>query len=282
MKRILVPTDFSNNAYNALFYATRLFEHQSCHFYILNTYEVNTPILTSRIDTSKGDVLFKKLCATSEEKLVETKHRITRDTAGLQHTFETISISKELPETIKKTIKSKQIDLVVMGTKGATGAKEIFMGSNTVKVIQKIKTCPVLMIPNEYEFEKPFKIAFPTDFGRFYLEEELSPLIDMARLFTAKIHIFHINEEEKLDELQEYNFVALKKYLKDFDPSVHWISKFSKKAKLINDFIEKMNINMLAMVNYQHSIIEGIIHEPVIKTIGFHPIVPFLVIPDAS
>lgn len=282
MKRILVPTDFSNNAYNALFYATRLFQNQPCHFYILNTFEVNTPILTSRLDTSKGDALFKKLKKESEEKLLETKHRITRDTEELQHHFETISISKELIETITKTVKSKKIDLVVMGTKGATGAKEIFMGSNTVKVIQSIKSCPILMIPDAFEFVKPMEIAFPTDFRRFYLEEELKPLVDMTKLFDANIRLFHIHEEEQLDELQEYNFTALKKYLKDINPTVHWISKFSKKSKLINDFIEDMDVDMLTMVNYKHSLMENITHEPVIKSIGFHPIVPFLIIPDAS
>lgn len=282
MKRILVPVDFSSNAYNALFYATRLFQNQPCHFYILNAFEVNTPLLTSRLDTGKGDLLFQKLSKESEEKLVETKHRIVRDTAGLQHDFETISISKELSETINKTIKSKSIDWVIMGTKGATGAKEIFMGSNTSKVIRKNKACPVLMVPDELEFEIPREIAFSSDFKKRYVEKEIKPLVDLAVLFDSKIRIFHIHEEEKLDELQQYNFAALKKYLKDFDPSIHWISKFSKKTKLINDFIKKMEVNMLVMVNNKHSLIDSITHEPVIKNIGFHPIVPFFVIPDAD
>ncbi|MBQ4820946.1 universal stress protein [Aquimarina sp. MMG016] len=282
MKRILVPTDFSNNAYSALFYATRLFQNQPCQFYILNTFDVNTPILTSRIDTSKGDILYQQLARESKDKLTETFHAIVRDTDELDHTFETISVSKKLPETINKTIKIKEIDLVVMGTKGASGAKEIFMGSNTVKVIQKIKGCPVLMVPDEFDFEKPVEIAFPTDFRRFYIEEELKPLIEIASLFNAHIRIFHIHEEEKLDEIQEHNYAALKKYLKDFKHSMHWVFKLSKKTELINTFIQQFSVNMLVMVNYKHSFMEGITHEPVIKKIGFHPIVPFLVIPDMS
>lgn len=282
MKRILVPTDFSNNAYSALFYATRFFKKQACKFYILNTFEVRTPVLTSRINTEKGDVLYQKLSNKSEEKLMETFHRIVRDTEDLNHTFETISVSKNLSETINKAIKKYDIDLVVMGTKGCSGAKEIFIGSNTVHVINSIKKCPVLTIPDEYDFKPLKEIAFPTDFRRFYLEEELKPLINIATIFQSKIKVFHIHEEEKLNELQEYNFTALKKCFKNFEHSVHWVYKESGKTHLIQEFINEMEIDMLVMVNYSHSLMENITKEPVIKKIGFNPIVPFLVIPDAS
>ncbi|WP_025743241.1 universal stress protein [Aquimarina pacifica] len=282
MKRILIPVDFSNNSYNALFYATQLLKAQSCQFYILNTFEVKTPVLTSRIDTSKGDRIYKQLSNASQEGLAETFHAITRDTEDDNHNFETISVSKNLITTINKTIVKKEIDLVVMGTKGATKAKQIFMGSNTVKVLQSIKDCPVLIVPDEFTYEKPIEIAFPTDLKRFYEKEELKSLLEIASLFDSAIRIFHIHEEEKLDDIQAYNYNALKRYLKNFTNSIHWISKFTQKARLINDFIEQQEINMLIMVNYKHSLIESITREPIIKRIGFHPIKPFLVVPAAT
>ncbi|MAQ76379.1 MAG: hypothetical protein CL613_08615 [Aquimarina sp.] len=126
MKTILIPTDFSKNAYQALFYATQLFKNYQCHFILLNTFSVNTPVLTSRLNPSKGGELYKKLSVESDAKLTEVYHKIVRDTDGLDHSFETVSISQPLTETIEKTIRSKDIDLIVMGTKGATGAKEFF------------------------------------------------------------------------------------------------------------------------------------------------------------
>ncbi len=281
MKRILVPTDFSHNAYSALFYATRFFQNETCQFYIINTFDVNTPVLTSRIDTSKGDLLYRQLRKESQEKLTEISHSIVRDTEDLDHTFEIISVSKKLDETINKIIKSKHIDLVVMGTKGKTGAAAIFMGSNTVKVIQKIKGCPILAIPDEFDFENPKEIAFATDFRRFYKKEEIRPLIDIASLFGSSIRIFHIHEAEKLDEEQEKNFKTLKDLLSGHEYTMHWISKFAKKAEVINEFIQGLNINILAMVNYPKGLMETIANEPVIKKIGFKASVPFLVIPAA-
>ncbi len=282
MKRILVPTDFSENAYSALFYATRLFQGQECQFYILHTFDVNTPVLTSRVNTSKGDLLYQQLSNESQEKLTETYHSIVRDTDEFNHTFETISVSKKLSETINKTIKSKHIDLVVMGTKGASGAKEIFMGSNTVNAVQKIKDCPILAIPDEFDFEELIDIAFATDFRRFYSKKELKPILQMGSLFNSNIRIMHIHEEEKLDETQEHNFKKLKEHLDGYNYTLHWMSRFDKKTEVINTFIDKMNINMLAMLYYKHSFLESITHEPVIKKIGFHASIPFLIIPAVS
>ncbi|MBQ0734780.1 universal stress protein [Aquimarina celericrescens] len=157
MKRILVPTDFSDNAYNALYYATRLFKNESCLFYILHTSEVEAPILTSIIDNSYSD---QQISREPHEKLMETFHSIVRDTEDFDHTFETISGTNKLLETIEETVKDKGVDLIVMGTKGATGAKGFFIGSNTSNIIQRIKCCPVLAVPDEFNFEDCAAVSF--------------------------------------------------------------------------------------------------------------------------
>ncbi|MBQ4820947.1 universal stress protein [Aquimarina sp. MMG016] len=160
MKRILVPTDFSINAYNALYYATRLFKNEPCKFYILNTFDAETHILTSRIDNHKDSSEYQKSLDNCKEKLTEVMHSIVRDTEDFDHSFETISSSKELLESLKETIKNKDINIIVMGTKGATGAKGFFIGSNTANVIQKIKKCPVLAVPDGFDVENSFESTF--------------------------------------------------------------------------------------------------------------------------
>ena len=99
-------------------------------------------------------------------------------------------------------------------------------------------------------------------------------------MFNSHIYILHINVEKKLNELQEYNMTMLKEHLKNFKHSFHWLPKYTKKTEEINVFIEDLKIDVLAMINYEHSIIENIIKEPIIKKIGFKPIVPFLVFPE--
>ena len=72
----------------------------------------------------------------------------------------------------------------------------------------------------------------------------------------------------------------LQSYLDDYEHSLHWMPKYAQKAVEINDFIEELGVDVLAMVNYRHSFIEKILREPVIKKIGFKTKIPFLVIPE--
>jgi len=68
--------------------------------------------------------------------------------------------------------------------------------------------------------------------------------------------------------------------LGDCEHSFHWMPNYEKKANEIVDFIKDLKIDILVMVNYKHSFIENIFKEPVIKKMGMHPLIPFLVIPE--
>ena len=275
-KNILLPTDFSDNAWSAIVYALKLYANETCTFYFLNSTHLDdsttrTYITSKYIETLKEEAMLN---------LVELKEQAEVSNANANHTFDIIISDKDLKTAINDTVKKHKIDLVVMGTKGATGAKEFFFGSNTVKIISKMKLCPVLAIPDEYDFVIPKQVAFPTDYNRFYSEEELKNLKNLVDLYDSKICVLHINVEKHLNDIQKYNKIMLDKYLKNYEHSFHWMPEYSKKAKEIEMFIKDLEIDILAMVNYKHSIIESITREPVIKKIGFHPTVPFLVIPE--
>jgi nucleotide-binding universal stress UspA family protein len=271
---ILLPTDFSDNSWSAMVYALKLYAEKECTFYILNsTYIKATAIsdITNKVSTIIKDKAMKEL--------LELKTLAETSNTNANHEFEILLSSDDLKTAIEIVIDKHHIDLVVMGTKGTTAAKAFFFGGNTLSIIKRMKLCPVLVIPEDYDFVEPRQIAFPTDFNRFYDHVELQPLKDLATLYDSKIRIVHINEETELNDIQEYNVAALQSYLEDFDHSFHWMPKYAKKVVEINDFIEELNIEILAMVNYKHSFIENIVNEPVIKQIGFHPAIPFLVIP---
>ncbi|MBD0825350.1 MULTISPECIES: universal stress protein [Aestuariibaculum] len=274
MKNILLPTDFSDNAWNAVVYALKLYADEPSTFYILNTVTIQTAsygVLSSKLKDTMKDNSKKELEAL--KKLVETCDH------NANHEFHYLQGTEDIVVSMRKIVKEKNIDLIIMGTKGASGAKEFFFGSNTVQVVNHIHDCPVLVIPEDYDFKVPKQVAFPTGFLRAYSETELAPIKQLADLFNSKIRVVHINVEEKLTASQEENLEHLKTLLADYDHSFHWMPNYANKASEINDFIEELNIEALTMVNYKHSFIEDIIKEPVIKRIGFHPTVPFLVIP---
>ena len=275
IRRILFPTDFSDNSWSAIVYALKLFKDEFCTFYFLNSAALHASTMSNF-----SNKLLKKMEEDAMNELIALKELAETSDANANHTFQIILSSKDLKSAVKKAVKEWNIDLVIMGTKGASGSKKIFFGSQTIHVLKSLKHCPILIIPEEYDFIEPTQIAFPTDYNRFYDIKELKPLLQLALLHNSKIRIVHLNYEEELNDIQDYNLTVLKSYLNDYEYTLHWMPKYAKKATEINDFIEELGINILAMIKYKHSFIEKIIKEPVIEKIGFHPIVPFLVIPE--
>ena len=273
--KILLPTDFSNISCNAIAYAIRLFEKQNCKFFLLNS-----TLLKVSATTSFTERLSRTLYESATTELEKWIDRIKTENLNPNHEFEILISETHLDDSVEWAVEKFDIDLVVMATKGATGAKGVLFGSNTVRVIKHASGCPVLIIPENYSFQPPKEIAFPTDFERSYTEKELRPLKKVAQMFDAHIRILHINEEEHLSELQEVNKKELTEFLAPCRYRFHWMPDYAKKAQEIHVFMETMYVDMLAMVKYKHSVLEAIFNEPVIKKISFKTTVPFLVMPE--
>lgn len=281
MKNILIPTDFSENAWNATRYAIELFENEECVFHLLNTYTpaiASSRFMAATIDSGElenGAKLYSK------RGLKSVTEKISNNFDNLKHKFKIISSFSFLVDQIKETIEEKRIDLVVTGTKGASGLEEVFMGSNAVRIIKSVKNCPVLAVPQHFEFATPNEIAFATDFNRFYTQSELQPLIDMASTFCAVVRIVHVQHKiQVLSELQQFNLSMLRKYLSNVEHYVHTISELNSISNSLEAFTNELDIHLLAMLNYQHSYMEKMTREPIVKRMAFHTQIPLLVIPE--
>lgn len=274
-KRILLPTDFSDNSWSAIVYALKLYKDEACVFYFLNSIAVEGSTMANL-----SNKLLKIMKENALKELLELKDMAEKSNINSNHRFEIIISTKDLNPAIEMAVKTYEIELIIMGTQGATGAEEFLFGTNTVHLINNLRTCPVLILPEEFDFAEPKQIAFPTDFNHFYSEKEIEPLLKLADLYNAKIRVVHINVEESLDELQQYNLIVLKSFLQNYEHSFHWMPNYAKKTTEIKDFITELGIDILVMVNYKHGFFEKLIKEPVIKKMGSQPMVPFLVVPE--
>ncbi|PCE66752.1 universal stress protein [Sediminicola luteus] len=279
MKNILLPTDFSENAWNAVKYAVMLYKDQPCTFHLLNTY---TPAIAhSRFMATPSGQVDDVVRSSSEQGLQRLVNRVQEQFGCANHHFNTISSFNLLIEEIKEVVELYNIDLVVTGTKGASGLEEVFMGSNTVRMIKSVKGCPVLAIPAGFEFDCPKEIGFATDFNRFYAESELRPVIELARTFKATLRIVYVQYKiEPLTEVQRFNLNMLRKYLGDIEHYVHTVSELNSVSRTLEVFSQELDLHLLAMLNYQHSYVEKMTREPVVKRIAFHTQVPLLSIPE--
>ncbi|TVZ27566.1 nucleotide-binding universal stress UspA family protein [Gillisia sp. Hel_I_86] len=282
MKHILVPTDFSQNAYSALHYATQLFKNETATFYLVNSFEANVIAQTKGIPTSKSEKIIARLNNESQDKAKQVRHKIILDTENKLHKFEIISTFLDFQKTINNLIKSKAIDYVVMGTKGATGAKDVLFGSNTVKAIKKLKGAPLLMIPNEMEYVEVKRIGFATDFTRKFMPEEIAPIIRFAKNHNAVLRIIFLGEQEIITETQRENIHELKEMLYEIDYKLFEEGVLYNKTDSLLQYVMLYDFNILAMVHYKHSFLKDLLREPVIKMMGLYSNRPYLVIPAAN
>ncbi|MET7029619.1 universal stress protein [Sediminicola luteus] len=281
MKKILIATDFSEDAWNATKYAIELYKDLDCIFYLLNTYTPAKASGSFMAEALEGHDLEDVIKTNSENELKKVVKKINETCKYPNHSYKTISSFNLLVDKIKAIVNQEKIDLIVTGAKGATGLEEVFMGSNTVRVIKSVKNCPVLAIPKDFQFSALSEIAFATDFNRFYTISELQPLIEMARAFKASIRIVHVQYKIKeLTEIQQFNLDMLCKYLKGVEHSIHTVSELNSVSKTLEAFTDDLDIHLLAMLNYQHSLIENLTKEPIVNRLVFHSHVPLLVIPE--
>ncbi len=276
MTRILLPTDFSDNSFEAIRYALLVYKNIKCTFYLLHTY---TPpvyqteyLLGSPGLIGLGDVMRE----TSMTQLEQLKSRLEDQYGNDKHTIVVHTAFNTLLGEISETVANENINLIVMGTKGATGAKEILFGTNTVHVIKKAK-CPVIAVPPKYEYEAPKEILFPTDFEIEYGKDTISQVLTIVSQHKSRIHVMHVRTGYDLNAAQERHKGQLNKLLGS--GALFHDMPDNGIIEAVNDFQVKNKINLLVMVQNKHTFIERLFIEPVIKKIGFHLSVPFMVLP---
>ncbi|WNH10651.1 universal stress protein [Thalassobellus suaedae] len=280
MKKILLPTDFSENSWNAIKYALQLFKNKTCKFYLLNTY---TPVIYHveyvLVEPSQFD-MGDTVRENSVTQLNNFKTKIEKEFNNSKHTIETIAAFNNLISEIKDLVKEKAIDYVVMGTKGATGIKEVLFGSNTVHVFKNVK-CPILAIPDGFTFETPHEVLFPTDYQIDYKDYHIKPILDIISPHSTRVNVLHATYGYDLSEEQEKNKKTLEKY---FEKSAHLFQSVSNQTveQGISSFQLKTPINLLVMINNKHSFFQNLFFKDTIKHIGFHLNIPFLVIPSKT
>ncbi len=280
MKNILIPTDFSNNAWNAISYAMEFFKNEKCNFYILHTY---TPAFY-RADYALGGAMYSAIPDVGADialaQLEKTLEDVKEQFPNKNHTYEIVSAFNTLTDEINELSKKKDIDLVIMGTQGATGAKQLFLGSGTVFAIRKAQV-PILAIPEHCRFRPIKKILFPSDFLAPYKKEEVSTIIDLAKTHGAEIILLHVWEVVELTENQKKNKRILLKDLENVSYNqVH--VKGKKLPEAILEYINENDSDLLAMMNRKHSFFERILIRQNVDQIGFHVQVPFLVVRDTA
>ncbi|MDN3724184.1 universal stress protein [Aequorivita sp. SDUM287046] len=282
MKKVLIPTDFSENAYAALLYITKLYRDEPLQITLLHSFGEEVGKLTSRVDIGRSESIIEKLYRQSDEDGLALVKQIKLDSPKIAHSYEVISTPAALSNTINTLVATEGMDLVVMGSKGRTSTEDILMGSTTIKITKSIEACPLLIIPRNIDFVVPINIAFATDYKDFYPISSLKPIVRLVRQYDSIIHLVHVGGEKEMDVAQKQNLENFKNDLTEYDSEFHFIPKKENISKTLHTFIDGHNIDLFALVYHKHAFLKQLFREPVVNRVGKHAHVPTLVVPLSS
>lgn len=271
MKTILIPTDFSENAKNAIEYAIEMAKKEKAKIIIVHacyiTYiapDAPAQYLTEELvfveDAAKKEM--QKLIKKIENEGILCEAVIKQDNA----------IDLILEEAIKR-----KPDLIVMGTKGATGLKEVIIGSNTARVIEKVN-CPVIAVPEKSSF-KPIKhIVYATNYLLSDIDA-LKNLVNIAELFNAEITLLHVSNEALNHETEEDHILKFRSKIKsriDYD-KVRFKLVYGKIFEnVLAEYIKRESPDLLAMSTHHRTVYDKLFGKSFTKKMAYHTNIPLL------
>lgn len=276
MTNVLIPTDFSENAWNAIKYGLQFFKREPANFYLLHISISDRQ--SSAEDTVANSIFFDiKLTSGIEEKLMEVKKRIEDSFPNTNHRFFALQEHTFFIDGIKRCIDERNIDFILMGTKGASGLKEVTIGSKTGEVITRVK-CPTLVIPEKATYVPPKKIVLPTDFNSYYKNKILLTLAEIMAIHEAELQVLHMSRTEReLSSSQQQNKSFLEDFLEDKPASFHFVAEKNIDSGL-SEFIAENDIDIVAMVAKNINFFQRLLFKPSVAKFSYHTRIPFLVL----
>jgi nucleotide-binding universal stress UspA family protein len=211
MKRILVPVDFSQEAESAAKVAATIARKTGSEIFLVHMLELPVttidPAEMNTISSEPQIIYFMKLAHQKFDKFKKLpflKGLTVVESIQFQHAFSGIINESE----------KNNIDLIVMGSQGASGLQEMFIGSNTEKVVRRSKI-PVLVIKQSIEEFAVNDILFASDFNK-ESKSTFNRVIDFANLFEAKVHLLYVNTIHNFNTSKNIES-RIERFMEDFD-----------------------------------------------------------------
>ena len=153
MKKILIPIEFKNNSDKVIEYAVHLHKNEACAFYLLNTYSLNISGLQALNFLKASKDWFEKPKQKSEKGLVILVDKYSVIYKEHKHQFYALSECESLIRGIQKTIENLKIDLIIMATKSKKEKCFDKYATNTERIIENIRKCPLIIMSENQTIE---------------------------------------------------------------------------------------------------------------------------------
>ncbi|HRH47850.1 MAG TPA: universal stress protein [Panacibacter sp.] len=262
MKTFIVPTDFSDTAKNAAEFAVGIAsQNQDTQIILYNSFEKK---YADRIE----------IMLAALEKL---KEELLAGNAGVKITC-MAEEENSFTTGLERLARHQSADIIIMGITGATRLEQLFMGSNTLDMVEK-NVCPVMIIPPNAKFTGIKNVALTSDFKNVDKTIPVKPLQAILSLFNPVVHVVNVDSEHYVELTEEYKAekekinVMLEGYQHEF-----YFMRFFDFIEAISEFTEDYNIDLLITVPKNHSFLGGLFRSSATKKLKYHTHVPMIAI----
>jgi nucleotide-binding universal stress UspA family protein len=258
MKTIIVPTDFSPVALNALHYALDMATSIKAEIILLNTYQVPvsysdapiSPVTTISIDDIKKSSL---------ERLEDLRQEVARITGGRMRVYTEAKLGNTV-DVLEEITSAVRPFAIVMGSHGSTGIERLIMGSTTLSVIRHLR-CPVIVVPPGTNYKKIRKMGLACDFKDVAETIPTEYIKNIVHEFNAELHVLNVNRDgESYDDETPLESAWLDTLLGDMKPNYYFLKR-DDVVEGINEFSETHNLDVVIVIPKKHNLLERIFHK---------------------
>ncbi|MDP1744090.1 MAG: universal stress protein [Bacteroidota bacterium] len=273
MKTILAPTDFSDSAKNAINYAAELAKLTKAKLILFHAFHIpavpsEVPFVMPLDDIEKDNLkALTKIKKTILSKYGNDLNVVCKTKLGFA------------VDEINEITKEENVNLIVMGVRGAGYLTEKLIGSITTTLIRKAKR-PVLAINDKVTFKSIKKIVLACDYQNINTKS-MEPLKEFIKLFQSQLYILNVSSEGELISPIKKT-VGGTQLVHSFEGLNHSFDFVENEDVVegINQFVDEHNADLIVMIPRKHTFFENIFQERNTKRMAFHTHIPLLALPE--
>lgn len=268
MKTILVATDFSPAALNAVNYAADMALAIKADLLLLHVYQI--PVSYSEIPVVMNQ---DEIQQVAEKDINELKDKILHEKTGKLNIKTEVRLGSFYNE-LKTVCENIKPYTVIMGSQGTTAAERFFFGGHAVYAMKHLQW-PLITVPPGVSFSSLKKIGLACDFNDVVETTPIDEIILLVNDFKAELHLLNTGKQEVFDPGVVYQSGLLRELLNDLKPQYHFINSENIDDGLI-DFSEKKHLDLLVILPKRHGLLDKLIHKSHTRQLVLHSHVPVM------
>jgi len=280
MRQILIPTDFSENSWSAALYAIELFMEDGAVFHLLHAF---SPYVVAPSGPMETHIMDETIYRAAEEN---SKRELNAIKTKLLEIHPKAIIKEHskfdfFTNSIQRFLIDCEVNCIVLGTKGASGIKEILMGSNTSSLIGKVKV-PILVIPKETEYKPINNVVVGSDLNVVPTKKGVELIRRLLKLTGASLHVLNIQKSKRELTRHEKDIQNVYEVLLKEHEVVFKNLTYKDVETGINLYVEEIDAEMICVIARKHSFLERLLERSKSKALTNHTKTPLLVLNEES